>query len=332
MSDSLWTRLQAWRKLGKARPRFEDPEDVGGREAERFLDALVGSHFHFKDADLYPNKRVPAGRRRREIDLIVVTPTRIHVIEVKNWSGSLARQGARWVQTNRSGRRIEHPDLVADNRDKNLALVDYLNAKGIDLDPRQVGTYLSNKVVFMNPRLAIESPEIRENPDVLEYARLQAYLKEQKRSSFGQAVLASVAEWCLGAEGSGAFIEGRLGRLPPEKVRAITEAVDELATWDSLGFLGTKVLNGDLLALRVGGEEYRGGDLGRRSTIRVRWTRNSWLGLFKAITGLGKLGKVDLPGRRGLGIGPDDTALFHPVGDREPGVFPLGEIDRIVLG
>ncbi len=332
MSNSLWSRLQAWRKLGKARPRNEDPEDVGGRQAERFLDALVGSHFHFKDADLYPNKRVPAGRRRREIDLIVVTPTRIHVIEVKNWSGTLAREGDRWVQTNRSGRRIEHPDLVADNRDKNLALVDYLNAKGAGLDPRQAGTYLANKVVFMNPRLTIATPAIRENPDVLEYARLQSYLKAQKRSTFGQAVLASVAEWCLGAEGSGAFIEGRLGRLPPEKVRAITEAVDELATWDSLGFLGTKVLNGDLLALRVGGEEYRGDDLGRRTTIRVRWTRNRWLGLFKALTGLGKLGKVDLPGRRGLALDPADTVLFHAVGDPQPSSLPLIEIDRIVLG
>lgn len=332
MANTIRERLRDWRRLATARPTAEDPEDAGGREAERQLKALVGGHFNFKGADLFLNKRVPAGGRRREIDLIVVTPTRLHVIEVKNWSGALAREGTRWVQTNRSGRRIEHPDLVADNRDKDEALVAYLASKGVGLDPARRAKYVSNKVVFVNPRLAIESPEIREHPDVLDAARLDGYLKAQKRQRLGGQLGASIIEWCLGTEAGGAVLDRHFERLSPEQTRAIREAVDELGSWDSLRLFGGKVVNGDLIAVEADGTEVRRDALGRRTTLELRWTRHRFWGLLKAITGLGRLGRLDVPAGPRLPLHPGDALRFHRVGEPKPVEFALADVDAVVLG
>src|SRR5690606_28386865 len=104
MAMSVFDRLREWRKVASTSPMLEDADVLGGREAEHFLNTLVQSRGNFKGAGLFPNKRVPAGNRRREIDLIVVTAKRIHVIEIKNWSGSLRVVGDRWVQVNRNNR------------------------------------------------------------------------------------------------------------------------------------------------------------------------------------------------------------------------------------
>src|SRR4051794_35880880 len=186
MSGSWSKRLADWSEIVATEAVDEDPEVLGGREAERFLNTLVESHFNFEGASLYPNKRVPAGYRRREIDLIVVTSKKIHVIEVKNWSGTLRDEGGLWVQTNRAGRRIEHPDLVADIVEKDSALIEYLNRQGVALEPRLRDKYMVNKVLFMNPKLGILSGSIARNPDVLVYGRLAGYLDQQRRAGFGE--------------------------------------------------------------------------------------------------------------------------------------------------
>jgi hypothetical protein len=53
--------LKEWRSIISIKPVAEDPEVLGGREAERFLHALVQLHIRFKGASLFPDKRVPAG-------------------------------------------------------------------------------------------------------------------------------------------------------------------------------------------------------------------------------------------------------------------------------
>ncbi|MFG2091777.1 BREX system serine/threonine kinase PglW [Spirillospora sp. NPDC048824] len=44
----------------------------------------------------------------REVDLLVVTPGGVHMIELKNWHGRLAAENGTWVQTAPTGRRIPH--------------------------------------------------------------------------------------------------------------------------------------------------------------------------------------------------------------------------------
>src|SRR3712207_7029726 len=50
--------------------------------------------------------------------------------------------------------------------------------------------------------------------------------------------------------------------------------------------------------------------------IRLEWTRGRIIGLVKAITGLGSLGRVYL-GKSRMEALPADSVTFHAVGDKE---------------
>jgi hypothetical protein len=65
--------------------------------------------------------------------------------------------------------------------------------------------------------------------------------------------------------------------------------------------------------------------------IEFHWSRNRLVGLFKAVTGLGDLGTVQL-GDSQLSVSPHDTVKFHVVGDDEPTTRPLATLERIELG
>jgi len=324
-------RLREWREVVSTAPTAEDPEVLGGRQAEHFLHTLVQSHFNFKGASLYPNKRVPAGYRRREIDLIVVTAKRIHIIEIKNWSGSLRIVGNRWVQTNRNGREIEHPDLVADHQDKNVVLIEYLRRQGVQLDPKVQAKYLSNKVIFMNPRLVVQDRAITNHPDVLLPHRLNSYLNQQRPSGFGELILGSLVQWCLDTESADVVMDGYFGSLTPDKVAGVRAAVDQLGTWDTLQYFGSRVEIGDLIQVSVGGAVVSREQIGGRCICPVRWTRHKTWGLFKALTGVGPLGWLHLPdGARPLS--PSDFVFFHRPGEQAPIQIPLLGLNAITVG
>ncbi|MEW2065795.1 BREX system serine/threonine kinase PglW [Streptomyces sp. NPDC007346] len=59
----------------------------------------------------------------REVDLLVVAPGGVCMIELKNWHGSLTSENGTWVQTTRNGRRIPHgnPLHLVDKKAKELA-------------------------------------------------------------------------------------------------------------------------------------------------------------------------------------------------------------------
>src|SRR6516162_11862412 len=146
----LMDRLRAWRAARRAAPVAEDPAVLCGREAELFLHDLVTSHFNHKGAHLFAGRRVPCPRRRmrREIDLIVLTPKLISLIEVKNWSGELFDRGPVWVQVRRTGDELRHPNLIADNLEKRDDFLDYLRGHGLALERDFAARYVVQKVVF----------------------------------------------------------------------------------------------------------------------------------------------------------------------------------------
>lgn len=331
MAMKVFDRLHDWRKVVSTSPMLEDADVLGGREAEHFLHTLVQSRGNFKGASLFPNKRVPAGNRRREIDLLIVTAKRIHIIEVKNWSGSLRVVGDRWVQTNRNNREIEHPNLVADHQDKNAALVNYLRQEGVRLDRNARAKYLSSKVIFMNPRLIVQDRAIFDHPDVLLRHRLDSYLNQQDRAGFAERILGSILDWCLDSESAAGVMDGRFDSLTPDKLAGVRAAIDRLPTWDSLQYFGSRVEIGDLIRVSVGGEELPRERIGDRCSCPVHWTRRKTWGLFKALTGAGPLGWLYLPsGERPLS--PEDSVFFHRAGEPAPTRIPLLGLNEIVLG
>ena len=136
---------------------------------------------------------------RREIDLIVLTPRMISLIEVKSWSGELFDRGAVWVQVRRGGGELHHPNLIEDNLEKRAAFLDYLRQHGLGQERDFAERYVSQKIVFTNPNLTV-SPSIRAHPDVITRDKLAGFLDRQPAAGFAQRVFCSVIEFCLGAE------------------------------------------------------------------------------------------------------------------------------------
>ncbi|MCC5036037.1 BREX system serine/threonine kinase PglW [Streptomyces sp. WAC 00631] len=59
----------------------------------------------------------------REVDLLVVSPGGVHLIELKNWHGSVTGENGTWVQTTPTGRRVPHgnPLHLVNRKAKELA-------------------------------------------------------------------------------------------------------------------------------------------------------------------------------------------------------------------
>jgi hypothetical protein len=319
-------RLSTWWAARRESPVAEDPAVLFGREAELVLHDLVTTHFNHKGAHLFAGRRVPCPRRRlrREIDLIVLTPRMISLIEVKSWSGELIDRGATWVQVRRGGGELHHPNLIADNLEKRAAFLDYLRQQGIAQE-RDFTRYVSQKIVFMNANLSV-SPSIRAHPDVITRDKLAAFLDRQPAAGFAQRVFCSVIEFCLGAEAA----QSVAGGIGGEQFASLVRCVADIRTWDRLRLHGGKVLTGDLLQLHVGARHLPREEIAREP-MRVTWSRGKW-GLFKALTGLGSVGRLTGPGSEILALTARDGVTFHAVGEPAQATVPLTRVEEIVMG
>ncbi len=330
-------RLSQWLAIQMVRPSAESPDVAGGRDAEILLKQMVGASYEFKDAHIFSGRRIPSKRqgRRREIDLIVCTLRMIHLIEVKNWSGLLGLRNGIWRQTRRGGDIVEHRDLIETNRAKRDAVVEYLQDRGIPLDDRFVRQHIVPKIIFMNPRLAVE-PAVEALPEVITRPRLDEYLSRQSQRGLTERIFSSVIEFCLDSESKllGTFPRTDLPEIPAGQYRRIVDSLARTATWDRLHFHGTRVITGDIVGLKVGIKTYRKAELEEMSggrPILVRWTRNWLWGLAKVLSGLGALGRLDA-GTARIEISTEDTVTFHAVGDSEPKSRRLVEVDQISPG
>jgi Nuclease-related domain len=330
-------RLRQWSEIQKVRPTKESAAVEGGRDGELFLKELLRASYQFKDSHLLAGRRISSKRqgRRREIDLIVCTPTMIHLIEVKNWSGQLSVHNGVWRQIRRGGDVVDHGDLIRENLLKRDAVVDYLRDRGLDLDGLFVDEHIVPKVIFTNPKLEL-SPEVESRTDIISRRELDEYLGRQGQKGLAERVFSSLIEFCLNSESKhgGVLSQRRHGRIPSRQYEKIVAFLSETETWDKLQFYGTMVVTGDLVSLRVGPKTFRKPELVEllgNLPIRLRWSRGRVVGLLKAITGIGSLGSLYL-GKNRLGLSPGDTVMFHAVGHREATSCKLVELDRIVLG
>ncbi|MGE3818840.1 MAG: nuclease-related domain-containing protein [Isosphaeraceae bacterium] len=329
-SPGLVDRLRVWSEIRKARSVAEDAGVTGGREAEDLLTRLVGASYSFQDARLLTGRRIPSRRqgRRREIDLIICTPRTIHLVEVKNWSGRLTTRDGSWRQTRRSGEVVDHGNLLRENALRRDAVLEYLNERGVAVDDRFAREYLVPEVMFMNPRLELD-PEVEARPDVYSRRELDEFLGKRPQGEASDRLFASLIDYFLATESRRGG--GGPGPIPASTYQSIVACLASAGTWDRLRLHGTKVVTGDVLSLTVGGQTYRQEELSERSAgmpIRVRWVRNPWLGLFLALTGLRPLGRLGL-GSSWRDLSPEDTVLFHAVGDPGPRPVRLIDVDGI---
>jgi hypothetical protein len=325
----IMQRLQEYYNLSQTPLYTEDAATDAGRKAELFLRQMVENHVNYEGAHTFIGKRVPSlASKRKEIDLLVVSAKRLHVLEVKNWSGELRKENGKWVQLKRNGERVECPNLVSYNAEKCDLLRTYLAGAGILLPPE----FISQKVVFMNTNLRVDSA-IATLSDVITPDKLSLYLDASSRQSAAEKILLPLIRYCLSSEQEEKIAKEKFASLSQAKLDDTVSAISSLGSWDRLFLHGNKVLTGDLLKIQTQNFTVDRQQLDNNvNKIVLQWTRNKWGGFLKAFLGIGRLGTLTISGYGEFALKTADFVKFQDAGAAEPSFVCLSHIQHIVLG
>ena len=262
---------------------------------------------------------------RYEIDLVVVTPRRIAIIEVKHWSGTLRLDGEQWVYQRRSGEVRAFDNLVAHNDSKVRAMHQHLQAAGLDV-PRE---RFSQLVVFTHPRLDLDE-RLAAHPNVVTLYDLQVNGSRFGRGVSGsELLLAKLIERCAKPETASKLTDGLLEMMTPATTAKIAEVVGRLRTWDVVRLHGGRELIGDLLWVRAGGRRTDALAAGR--TASLHWWRGKLWGLVPLV-GLAPFGRMRGDLLPTSAVRMDDCVYFHEVGRPRPSVLALPHVDELRTG
>ncbi|MFV2195457.1 BREX system serine/threonine kinase PglW [Nocardiopsis sp. LOL_012] len=93
----------------------------------------------------------------REVDLLVLSPSGLHMVELKSWRGSVTTENGSWVQTRPNGSRLPHsnPRHLVEQKAKELAGL--LRQQGVQ------GVYVSGSVCFTDSSLRLRLPTNDQN-------------------------------------------------------------------------------------------------------------------------------------------------------------------------
>jgi len=304
-----------WEQGSAFEHQEENLTQQAGDQGEEWLLSRFGSYSQSKGVHLFARKRIPAGRQRREIDLLAVTTKRLYVFEAKNWTGALSLQGDTWIQIKRSGERrvCDHP--ITSTIDQAHALLQYLETKGIVIPD----TLVSHKVFFVNPRLELDNA-IARHPDVIYPSKLSYPINDE-----------AIIDYCLHQDRRDPDRSGPL-EMEARKVFARTVGeIHQLRTWDRIFLYGGGSYKGDVKRIRLGDEVFLQNDLAPGLSIQVQWPHGEPDTLLKQLLGV-KPGKLVLAEDQEFAVGTDDSILFHKAGQSEPILISLEKIEKIVIG
>jgi Holliday junction resolvase-like predicted endonuclease len=316
--------------LRHVKPEIEPPEIIAGRQGEDFLKSIITSNLRYKGVHCFVGKRVPSTKHgcRFEIDLIVLTKKQLHIIEVKNWSGTLRYGDDGWLQVKRDGSEVLHRHLTQHNESKAVALLSYLSKHGINL-PRG---FTSQKVLFMNHNLKVDKV-ISKDRNVIQRWQLNQYLRTQKGANISERLLHSVIEDCLDAEHSKDVLNDVFNALPSETMDEAIQILKQLRTWDRVKLHGGRILQGDAIDILTRNQTIDMNSFPTDSKIKFCWTRGFFYSFIKIVLlGLapGKLTHKLMPSYK---LYPDYGKFnFHAVGDKQPLQLDIKRIDWISIG
>ena len=327
---ALKSRLYYWSELRHVKPESEHPEIIAGRQGEDFLKSIITSNLRYKGIHCFVGKRVPSSKHgcRFEIDLIVLTKKQLHIIEVKNWSGTLRAENNGWLQVKRDGTEVLHRHLTQHNESKATALLSYLNGCGIKL-PRG---FASQKVLFMNYNLRVDKV-ISKDPNVIQRWQLNQYLQTQRGSSMPERLLHSVIEACLDAEHSKDVLNNVFNALPSESMNNVIQELRMLRTWDRVKLHGGRILQGDAIDILTRDQTINMNIFPTASRIKFKWARGAIYSFIKIVLlgfAPGRLTSKLLPKCK---LYPNYGKFnFHAAGDKQPLQLDIKRIDWISIG
>jgi hypothetical protein len=108
-----------------------------------------------------------------EIDLLVLTPSGLHLIELKHWQGEISGDGSRWQVRSPNGRRRyeDNPLILANRKAKRLAsLLEHYNRQS----PKRV------KVPFIRAAIFLHAPGMKATLDAVGRQRVYGLATDPK--------------------------------------------------------------------------------------------------------------------------------------------------------
>ena len=371
-SDYLRKNLENWQEYSRKviKPQIQDGKDQAGLQGEDFVRKLIVTHKHFgrrKNCLLLTNKRVPKvnGGGKREIDLILVSKKKLHIHEVKNWSGRLEGRidDPMWTHYPVKGSPREVKNLTMDNAEKAAVISQFLSRLGIEVAADEIDYrtfFVDSKRSDGSTRLAISS-KISSDESIVTTDKLGFYLNVEQADNIDQInfwqetivkFLEKVISFSLGADSGDRFIQGFLGKIGKENHKKLVASLKMLPTWDQLIFYGTKIESGDIWGHYGFGKDWQNMFLSSpdkdtfskiEEIANRRVNRKPSLNFQERIGSLGKsLMRGFMPlhvSGKGLfrPIGqlrgnPDYRLNFQPAGEKEQIRIPIMEIDRIIYG
>lgn len=330
-ADPSWERrLEDWREMMLVRPHAELPEVLAGARGELSLRRVMGRHQASRFGHIFGGKRVPRdpgapAAGRYEIDLVVVTPRQIAIVEVKHWSGTLRLDGDQWVYQRRSGEMQAFGSLVAHNENKVRALQRYLGASGLTLPH----TRFAQMVVFTHPRIDLDE-RLAAHPNVVTLYELQTSGSRLGRGVSGaEFLMAKLIERCAKPTTADKLTDGFFEMLTPTATVHIADAVGRLRSWDLIRLHGGRELTGDLLWVRIDGKRFEALPSGQKAALH--WWRGKLWGLVP-LAGWAPFGRLRGSLLPAGPIGVDDCAYFHEAGRPRPSVIGLRYVDELRTG
>lgn len=324
------SRLEEWREIISVIPEPELDEVAAGRDAEHALRAMTKSHLTFKTASIFHSKRVPRlegilTRGRYEIDLIMVSPKQISVIEIKNWSGRLRVEDGKWIQERRNGEDVLHENPFVKNAEKLNCLCSMLETRNIRIPKAKV-----SRTVFWNKNLSVPL-EIAKREDIVMNHELTRFLQNQKTTGFAEGFLMSLLELCLEQEKSAIAVDGFFEAVPSRDYNASVQAISALETFDKVELFGGRVVSGDLLELRTSEGTHSLKSIPSGFDVRVICKRNRFFLFFSALLGSNPLIAL-APPLTNLSVKVGDKVLFHPAGVPKPEEIDIASVARMMRG
>ncbi|MDA8153101.1 MAG: nuclease-related domain-containing protein [Acidithiobacillus sp.] len=330
----LRSRIQHWLMLVKTKQVQEDGVKKAGEEGERKVLALMDGHRGLKDAHLFAGRRVPKTKdhplipsRRSEIDLIILTPKAVHVIEVKNWSGEVwedEENPRQWFRRRRNRDAETIHSVVDVNRAKAWSLCNYLKSNGVTV----VAEHIHSHIFFTNPNLKMDIV-IENMPDVVTVHHIGGFLSGTGTKTLDRIILL-MAKLVLDKENSDLVQQGLAGAMPQSMYDQILTELDQLHTWDRLHLHGGAIETGDFLWAKSHGQTLKTDDLHPGEQIRIQWQRGRILSLLKAVMGK-HLGHI-ITANQKIGVDMQGHVLFHFAGQPEPAMVHVTSVDIIERG
>ncbi len=319
--------LQHWISLRRANQQKELAHVEAGRVGEELFAGMIRKDLTFNRGRIFLGKRIPNPEGGRyEIDAILITHSRIHLIEIKNWSGSVGKYEGCWIQTKRDGEQVTHRDISKLNEQKLHAYKTYLASTGTSL-PKNIDEAISYKTIFMNKNIRLSSSlQIDEN--IVTREQLERFISDN-RITVTSKMLTALIELIANKDAE-IIASGLMSQMLPSQMNQLIEATSHTRTWDEVQLFGGRIISGDALKLVTGNHIY---DLKNNPPgvgFRIQWNRSMLWGLIQAKRGksLGRLralhGKID--------VSPSDYLLFHCAGQPKPTEFPLCEVEALVKG